>query len=63
MNCIKKKKYPFRNSCKMLSLENTVYKILNHKMNNIASKLPADIETNPGLFVVDPSKTIHAPYS
>ena len=47
----------------MLSLENTVYKILNHKMNNIASKLSADIETNPGPFVVDPSKTIHAPYS
>ena len=32
-------------------------------MNNIASKLSGDIETNPGPFVVDPSKTIHAPYS
>ena len=48
----------------MLSLENKmVYKSLNHKMNNIASKLAGDIETNPGPFVVDPSKTIHAPYS
>ena len=58
------KKYPLRNSCKMLSLENKmVYKSLNHKVNNIASKLSGDIETNPGPFVVDPSKTIHAPYS
>ena len=58
------KKYPSRNSCKMLSLENKmVYKSLNHKVNNIASKLSGDIETNPGPFVVDPSKTIHAPYS
>ena len=58
------KKYPLRNSCKMLSLEKKmVYKSLNHKMNNIASKLSGDIETNPGPFVVDPSKTIHAPYS
>ena len=59
------KKYPLRNSCcKMLSLGNKmVYKSLNHKMNNIASKLSGDIETNPGPFVVDPSKTIHAPYS
>ena len=58
------KKYPLRSSCKMLSLENKmVYKSLNHKMNNIASKLAGDIETNPGPFVVDPSKTIHAPYS
>ena len=58
------KKYPLRSSCKMLSLENKmVYKSLNHKMNNIASKLAGDIETNPGPFVVDPSKTIHAPNS
>ena len=43
------KKYPLRNSCKMLSLENNmVYKSLNHKMNNIASKFSGDIETNPG---------------
>ena len=40
-----------------------VYKSLNHKINNIASKLWGDIETNPGPSVVDPSKTIHAPYS
>ena len=40
-----------------------VYKILSHKINNIASKLSGDIETNPGPFVIDPSKTIHAPYS
>ena len=58
------KKYPLRNSCKMLSLgSKMVYKSLNHKMNNIASKLSGDIETNPGPFVVDPSKTIRAPYS
>ena len=35
-----------------------VYKTVNHKINNIASKLSGDIETNPGPFVVDPSKTI-----
>ena len=58
------KKYTLRNRCKMLSLENEmVYKSLNHKINNIANKLSGDIETNPGPFVVDPSKTIHAPYS
>ena len=38
-----------------------VYKTLNHKINNIASKLSGDIETNPGPSVVDPSKTIQAP--
>ena len=40
-----------------------VYKTLNHKINNIASKLSGDIETNPGPSVVDPLKTIYAPYS
>ena len=54
------KKYTLRNRCKMLSLENEmVYKSLNHKINSIANKLSGDIETNPGPFVVDPSKTIH----
>ena len=58
------KKYPLRSSCKVVSLgHEMVYKSLNHKINNIASKLSGDIETNPGPFVVDPSKTIHAPYS
>ena len=58
------KKYPLRSSCKVLSFGNKmVYKSLNHRINNIASKLSADIETNPGPFIVDPSKTIHAPYS
>ena len=58
------KKYPLRNSCKILSLgSKMVYKSLNHKTNNIASKLSGDIETNPGPFVVNPSRTIHAPYS
>ena len=58
------KEYPLRNSCRILSLgSKMVYKSLNHKTNNIASKLSGDIETNPGPFVVDPSKTIHAPYS
>ena len=58
------KKYRLGKSCKMLSLgSKMVYKSLNHKINNIASKLSGDIETNPGPFVVDPSKTIHAPYS
>ena len=57
-------KYPLRSTCKELSLgSKMVYKSLNHKVNNIASKLSGDIETNPGPFVVDPSKTIHAPYS
>ena len=40
-----------------------VYKTLNHKINNIASKLSGDIGTNPGPFEVDPSKTLHSPYS
>ena len=58
------KKYPLRSGSKVLSLGNKiVYKKLNHKINNIASKLSTDIETNPGPFIVDPSKTIHAPYS
>ena len=58
------KKYPLRNGCNMLSSgSKMVYKSLNHKINNIASKLSGDIETNPGPFVVDPSKTIHAPHS
>ena len=56
-------KYPLRNSCKELSFgTKIVYTTLNHKINNIASKLSGDIETNPGPFVVDSSKTIHAPY-
>jgi len=58
------KKYSLTNSCKILSLASKmVYKSLNHKTNNIASKLSGDIETNPGPFVLDPSKTIHVPYS
>ena len=59
------KKYPLRNSCKILLLgSKMVYKSLNHtQKNNIASKLSGDIETNPGPFVVDPSTTIYAPYS
>ena len=58
------KEYPLRNGCKMLSLgSKIVYKSLNHKINNIASNLSGDIETNPGPFILDPSKTIHAPYS
>ena len=40
-----------------------LYKTLNHKINNIASKLSGDIGTNPGPFVVDPLKTLHSPYS
>ena len=57
------KKYPLRSSCKVSLKNKMVYKSLNHKINNIASKLSGDIETNPGPFVVDASKTIHAPYS
>ena len=57
------KKYHLRNSSEMSFGSKMVYKSLNHKMNNIASKLSGDIETNPGPYVVDPSKTIHAPYS
>ncbi|KAL9989441.1 hypothetical protein ACROYT_G003990 [Oculina patagonica] len=57
-------KYPLRNGCKILPSRNKlVYKNVNHRINNIVSKLSGDIETNPGPFVVDPTKTIHAPYS
>ena len=48
-------KYPLRSSCKVVSLgHEMVYNNLNHKINNIASKLSGDIETNPGPSVVDP---------
>ena len=57
-------KYPLRNGCKFLaSGKQIVYQSLNHRINNIASKLSGDIETNPGPSVVDPTKTIVAPYS
>ena len=55
--------WQFGNGERMLTEINDnkkVYKILNH---NIASKLSGDIGTNPGPFVVDPSKTLHSPYS
>ena len=39
------------------------YKSLNHRINNISSALCTDVETNPGPSIVDPSKTIVAPYS
>ena len=57
------KKYLLRSSCKVPLGNKMAYKSLNHKINNITSKLSGDIETNPGPFVVDASKTIHAPYS
>ena len=57
------KKYSLRSSCKVSLGNKMVYKSVNHKINNIASKLSGDIETNPGPFVVDASKTVHAPYS
>ena len=57
-------KFLLRNGCKcMRSTNEKVYKSLNHKINNIATKLSGDIEKNPGPFGVDPSKTIVAPYS
>ena len=57
-------KYTLRSCSKIAPLRNQkVYKSLNHKMNNIATKLSGDIEKNPGPFPVDPSKTIVAPYS
>ena len=57
-------KFLLRNGCKRMPLRNEkVYKSLNHKINNIATKLSGDIEKNPGPFAVDPSKTIVAPYS
>ena len=39
------------------------YKNLNHRMNCCTFNLSRDIETNPGPTFIDPSKTIHAPYS
>ena len=57
-------KFPFRDGCKRMRLTNEkVHKSLNHKINNIATKLFVDIEKNPGPFAVDPSKTIVATYS
>ena len=57
-------KYTLRSGSKIAPLRNEkVYKSLNHKINNIATKLSGDIEKNPGPFPVDPSKTIVAPYS
>ena len=50
-------KYPLRSTCEVLC------KSVNHKMNDNAIKLSGDIATNPGPLVVDPSKTICAPYS
>ncbi|XP_078375420.1 uncharacterized protein LOC144658810 [Oculina patagonica] len=56
-------KCPLRNGCQMSSRNNMVYKNVNHRINNIISKLSGDIETNPGPFFVESSKTIRAPYS
>ena len=60
-----RKRVLFGNGERMTEINNNkmMYKTLNHKINNIASKLSGDIETNPGPFVVDPSKTIRASYS
>ena len=57
-------KCPLRGGCKILPLGNEkVNKSLNHKINNTATKISGDIETNLGPFSVDPSKTIVALYS
>ena len=47
----------YSNTC-----DNT-YKSLNHMINCSKFNLGADIETNPGPVFIEPSKTIHAPYS
>ena len=43
--------------------EAATYKNLNHRMNCCKFNLSRDIEENPGPVYIDPSKTIHAPYS
>ena len=54
----------FRNYCETFPSRNEmVYKNVNHKISNFVSRLLGDIEPNPGPFVLDSSKTIHAPYS
>ena len=61
-SCTMTDKFSLRDGCKRMPLRNEkVYKSLNHKINNIATKLSGDIEKNPGPFSVDPSKTIVAP--
>ena len=43
--------------------EAATYKNLNHRMNYCKFNLCRDIEKNPGPTFIDPSKTLHAPYS
>ena len=49
------------NACKSRSVP-SVYKDLNHRINHCVFNLSKDVETNPGP-PIDPTKTIHAPYS
>ena len=64
INKLARNVFPMRNGYRLLaSGKQIVYKNLSHRINNVASKLSGDIETNPGPSVVDPTKTIVAPYS
>jgi hypothetical protein len=48
----------------MCNSPTSLYKNLNHRVNYCKFNLSGDIEKNPGHpQVIDPSKTIHAPYS
>ena len=54
-------------STKVLNPNNSeatsTYKNLNHRMNYCKFNFCRDIEKNPGPTFIDPSKTLHAPYS
>ena len=57
-----------KSSTKVLNANNSeaasIYKNLNHRMNYCKFNLCRDIEKNPGpTYIIDPSKTLHAPYS
>ena len=43
--------------------EKAIYKDLHHRITYCKRSLSGDIEVNPGPTFVDPTKTIHAPYS
>jgi hypothetical protein len=52
----------YRNASLSINKKAT-YKDLNHRINYCKLSLSRDIEVNPGPTFVNPSKTIHAPYS
>ena len=60
-----KRRYAFNCAgCELLaSKKKSVYKNSGHITAHITRKLSGDIESNPGPYVIDPSRTICAPYS